>query len=271
MTKDLVTLKLDGAPEHRGHVMARALAEKLDHFLKTFAGFERAYLGKKTRQTDFEVVTLSHNSPSEIGLNPTPRVVNYVPEPAVVWAFDQWGKIARGESPDPRVDEDLIGDVARLCERPDPSSFTGFLVSYGRSQVVLDETAEKNARALRSARLRERGALPWSKGMSLGTLTGELRSVIDTHNERQIVICPPIGPSTVQCIFPESLRDKVRDNLFKFVRVHGLLHYTSSSPFPTLIELEDIDLLDETVERPHLINGAGLFRDSVYSEQFADL
>jgi hypothetical protein len=34
--QQLVTLVMEGADEHHGHVMARALVEKLDRFLTTF-------------------------------------------------------------------------------------------------------------------------------------------------------------------------------------------------------------------------------------------
>ena len=208
MPKDLVTLRLDGAPEHRGHVMARALVDKLDKFLKTFGGFERAFLTKKVRQTDFEVVKLAHNSPAEIGLNPIPRVANYTPEPVVSWTLAQWDKITRGEKPDDIIGDDLVADVADLSGQ-DPSGFRGFIVSYGERKVTFDDQAERNAKALRAAMAAERRALPWVKGTSLGTLTGELRSVLDAQNERQIVIVPPVGATFVKCVFPESLRDKV--------------------------------------------------------------
>lgn len=46
MAKNEVRLRLDGAPEHRGHVLAQALVQKIDRFLKTFGRFERAYLGQ---------------------------------------------------------------------------------------------------------------------------------------------------------------------------------------------------------------------------------
>jgi len=247
--------------------MARALVDKLDRFLLTFGGFERAYLKKKVRQTDFEVVKLSHNSPAEIGLNPTPRVPNYAPEPVVRWTLQQWDSIAKGEKPDPAVDDGLIGDIATLSERNDPTSFAAFVVTYAERKITFDDRAHNNAKTLRAAVAAERRALPWAKGQSLGTLTGEMRDVIDSNDERQIVILPPVGPASVRCVFPEELRERVRENLFRFVRITGLLHYDDSGPFPHLVELDEIVPLEDADARPHFSEARGLFKDSTYPDR----
>lgn len=265
-----VTLTIEGAPEHRGHPMAHALVEKFDRFLKTFSGFERARIGKRARQTDFEVVLLEHNSPAEIGLNPVPRVPNYTPDPVVAWTLGQWEKISRGQRPDSDVDADLIADVAELSRVPENAEFNRFIVSYGRKRIEFNEKTERHALELQRALAAETRPLPWMKGTSLGALTGELKTVLDAHNERQIILVPPVGPEFVQCNFTEALRELIRDNLFKFVRVTGTLHYAEKSPFPYLVDLSDIEPLGGEGERPHLSQGRGLFKDSQYELETLD-
>jgi hypothetical protein len=265
MAKNEVRLRLDGAPEHRGHVLAHALVQKIDRFLKTFGRFERAYLGQRVRQTDFEVTLLSHHSPAEVGLNPIPRVPSYIPEPVVEWTLSQWEKISRGEKPDSLVDDDLVDDVVQLGSRPDDAEFREFVISYAHHRIEFDDRAEANALALRAELVSSRAGLPWRRGLSLGSLTGELRSVIDASHERQIVICPPLGQEQILCIFPEEVREKIKEYLFSFVRVTGRLHYNEKSPIPSLIEIDRIEPLTGGESRPHMLDGFGLFRDSYYS------
>jgi hypothetical protein len=74
----------------------------------------------------------------------------------------------------------------------------------------------------------------------------------------------------VRCVFPEELRNRIRDCLFHFVRVRGMLHYGPSSPFPYLIELIDVEATDERAESQHLSSGRGLFRESVYEADAHD-
>ena len=268
--KEFLTLTIEGAPEHLGHPMAHALRDKMDKFLKTFASFERVRLGKRIRQTDFEIVFLEHNSPAEIRLHPVPRVPNYTPEPVVTWALDQWGKIIRGETPDDDVDADLVGDVAEMSRAPEGEAFSRFHVSYGRTRLEMNSEAERNAKTLRDRMIFDQRPLPWADGLSRGTITGELRSVLDAHGERQFVIVPPVGPVEVQCTFAEEQREDIRSNLFKLVRVTGILHYGNKSPFPYMVDLLQIEQLSTDKDRPHLRDGFGLFKDSQYENESAD-
>jgi hypothetical protein len=221
MATDEVTLFLVGTPEHRGHVLAHVLRDKLDKFLKTFGGFERAYIGKRVRQTDFEITTLSPGS-AHLGLHPVPRVPNYFPAQVVDWTLSQWSKIIRGEKPDPIVDEELVADIVELGDRPEGAPFQAFVISYASHRIDFDDTATANALAIRSSLLSARGRLPWMKGLSRGALSGELRNVLDASNERQIVICPPLGDIQIRCVFSETHRDQIKEYLFTFVRVTGV-------------------------------------------------
>ena len=168
MATDEVTLFLAGAPEHRGHVLAHALRDKLDKFLRTFGGFERAYIGKRVRQTDFEITTLSPAS-AHLGLHPVSRVQNYAPAPAVDWTLSQWEKIVRGERPDTIVDDELVADVVELASQPEGAAFHAFIISYGAYRINFDDKAEANALALRAALVSARAKLPWMKGLSRGS------------------------------------------------------------------------------------------------------
>lgn len=106
--------------------------------------------------------------------------------------------------------------------------------------------------------------LPWREGTSRGTVTGEMRSVLDTSGERQIVVVPPIGPAQIRCTFTEDMRPIVKDSLWQYVKLTGLLHYDSRSPHPFLVEVEKITPMDAAEGRVHLADRVGLFRDGLY-------
>lgn len=260
----LVTLIMEGADEHHGHVMARALVDKFDRFLNTFAGYERAFLQAKTRRTDFEVARLSHNSPTELGLRPVSRVSNHYPAAVVEWTLAEWEKISRGITPDERVDEELIADFAALAKPLGDTAYRAFHVGYGRRGIALDEATFVNAEKLSRALRESKPKLPWRKGASRGSVTGELRTVLDTNSERQIVVVPPIGPDQVRCIFPENMRPEIKENLWQYVKLAGLLHYDDRSPHPYLLEVETLEPLVRAERRPHLADRVGLFRTAAY-------
>jgi hypothetical protein len=262
--RKLVTLTMAGADEHQGHVMARALVEKLDKFLKTFAGFERAYLGVATRQTDFEVVILHHNSPTQIGLNPIPRSRSHIPTPAVVWTLEQWDRIARGEVPDGIVDEDLVDDLAGLAERDDKLGYSSFSISYDEQAIDLNDMAFVNAEKLKLDMRARRPRLPWRAGISAGSLIGELKAVSTEDGDRQIIIVPFYGPGRVLCKFTDDMREQIRSGLFNTVKVSGMMHYGAAGPHPILIEVETIEPFGIADDAPHFIDGAGLFKDGAY-------
>lgn len=268
--QNVVTLRLDGVDEHHGHVMAHALAQKLSTFLSVFAAFERARVGSRARQTDFEVVILSHNSPSMMGLKPVPRVQHYHPAPTVLWTIEQWEKIARGELPSDGVDEDLISDVISLAKRPNSFDYAKFTVQYGHKSIVFDDRLMANAEKARKELRQPLPISPWRAGVSHGSIRGELRSVLTDHGEREIVILPDIGPDRIRCVFEESMKAKIRDSLWHFVRVSGYLHYSQSSPHPVLVEMEDIEALDATEPAAHISDGRGLFATSLYPARPAD-
>lgn len=265
----LVTLTLDGVEEHHGHVMARALSEKLDKFLKTFASFERVFLRARSRQTDFEVVTLTHSSPAAMGLRPVSRVPSYHPAVVVDWTMDQWDRIARGELPDDLVDADLIGDVAELARKQDALGYSDFKIDYQTKAISLGERAYDHALRLSVARRGEEYRPPWRAGKSPGSITGELRSVLDADSERQIVICPPVGPARVLCVFTTDMRDMIKRLMWQYVRVSGLLTFGEKGPHPILIEISSLDDVPYIEDGPHISGGEGLFSDSQYETWMA--
>ena len=260
----LLTLRLDGTDEHRGHVMAHALQAKLDQFLKTFGSFERAYLNERTRQTDFEVVELKHNSPTTLGLNPVSRSRKYLPGAAVNWTLKQWDKIARGERPDDVVDEGLVAEVAELAQRQDKFAYGAFSVRYETKAINLDEAAYANAQKLRLAMKAAMPAPPWRGALSQGTVTGTLESVLNANSERQIVICPFVGPRQITCNFTEEFKDQMGAALFKVVRITGLMHYSDTGPHPVLVDVQRLELITPDVDAPHFIDAEGLFKNSIY-------
>lgn len=79
----------------------------------------------------------------------------------------------------------------------------------------------------------------WHKGVSIGAVVGQLKLVDDIDDAGEFVIVPAVGPETITCRFPDSMRDAIREFLFKTVRVKGALHYRENSPFPYRVDAEE--------------------------------
>ncbi len=100
----------------------------------------------------------------------------------------------------------------------------------------------------------------WFQGTAYGSVVGDLRQVADIEGEHQFVIIPPIGVQRIECTFPEDKREKMREFLWRTVRVNGRLRYLENTPFPIHVEMEDIELASELDNPPHLSDLRGLFK-----------
>ena len=157
--------------------------------------------------------------------------------PALRWGFDQLQRLREGKEVDAAVSQAVLDNVVDLAQYRDGKfPALGLMrASYGSTTVEIDETLA--ARAMIARKKRAADTQPqWRAGVSKGNVFGQLRGVMDIEGEHHFYISPPTGPKQVECVFPETLRAKMADSLFKTVRARGYLHYSGSSPFPFLLE-----------------------------------
>jgi hypothetical protein len=251
---------MEGHPGHRGNVLAHALVAKLQRLLSALARAERSFIDSGKRQTEYEVSRASKTNPTEMTLRPVPRIKNYDPLPAFNWTIEQIEHIATGRDVDERLDPTFAQALADIAEKKRDDDYTRLWISGNGLTLTLDENFRVRSQAVAVRLIERRRPEHWFEGVSHGSVVGNLRQVADIEGEHQFVILPPVGADRIQCTFPEDKREKMREYLFKTVRVVGRLHYVEDSPFPVHVEMEDIELASPTEDPPHLLDLRGAFK-----------
>lgn len=259
MADELIVFTIEGAPERNGNVTAETFIAKLRQFVTTIYAFERAFTRREKRNIDLEVVELSRVNPTSVKFKPKSREAGYYSAPAMTWAFEQIDRVQRGDAVDDSVPQTAIDNVIELAKHRGKGDrdFKNFRIEYETKVVSLDAGLETRAMALRATR-RADVKPAWHRGVSKGSLFGELRGVMDFEGERRFYILPPSGPGQVECIFPENIREQMNAHLFKLVRVEGYLRYDGETPFPYLLDAEGVQGVPVTAE--HFADLRGMFR-----------
>jgi hypothetical protein len=188
---------------------------------------------------------LSKSSPAEAGLKAVPKVQNYSPAAFVKWSYEQIEAVRDGRPVDEAVTEDVAEKLEVFAKERTDFGYSIMWLTLDQTRAVkIDTHFYDNASKLRSERARESQPFNWLGGISKGVIKGQLLSVEDDTGQREFFIVPPVGPERIKCIFPELLRQKVKEYLFETVEVRGLLHRTNKSPHPDLVEALDITRID---------------------------
>jgi hypothetical protein len=260
MPKRDLTIHMEGHPGHRGNALAHALVEKLRKFLSALGQAERDYIGKPARQTDYEVVGAGKVNPTFFTLHPVPKQINYDPIPAFEWTFEQIERVALGEEVDERVDAALVSTLAEIAKKQREDDYSRLWISIDEKTIAFDDQFRARAEALASRKTELETPPEWFSGVSYGSIVGDLRQVTDIDGEHGFVIIPPVGADRIDCTFPEEKREEMRKHLFRTVRVMGRLHYTQASPFPTQVDMDEIESASRFEQPPHLLDIRGIFK-----------
>jgi hypothetical protein len=257
--KDL-TLHIEGHPGHRGNVLAHALVDKLRKLLSALAQAERKFLDVPQRQTEYEIVNAEKVNPTNLTFHPVSKRATYDPIPAFDWTLEQFERIEAGQGIDERLDASFANTLADLAERKREDDYTRLWLTDGQRTINLDAHFKARSELIAAKKIEQEKPPQWFEGASLGAIVGDLRQVADIEGEHQFVIIPPVGADRITCTFPEAKRELMRTYLFKTVRVFGRLRYTKDSPFPTQVEMEDIEAASQFENPPHLLDLRGLFK-----------
>lgn len=255
-----LTVHMEGHPGHRGNVLAHAFVAKLQRLLSAFGQAERSYNQRSQRQTDYEISEASKTNPTRVTLHPVPRQRNYDPLPAFNWTYEQIELIAAGKQADDRIDSTLAETLADIAHKRREDDYARLWISGNGTTIALDEKFQARCEAVVVRRREFEKPPTWFEGQSYGSVVGDLRQVADIEGEHQFVIVPPAGADRIECTFPESQREKMRDFLWQTVRVSGKLRYSAASPFPSHLEMDDIERVVADEQTPHLLDLRGIFK-----------
>jgi hypothetical protein len=257
-----ITIHIEGHAGHRGNPLAHALVAKLRLLLTALARAERCYGERGKRSTDYEVVDVGKRNPAHFTLHPVPRVEHYDPIPAFNWTIEQFEQVSTGGNVDDRVDALLARALEEISERVHEDDYSRLWLSVNGTTIALDERFHVRSAVLAATKSESEKVTPWFAGISYGSVVGALREVSDIEGEHHFVIIPPLGAQRIDCTFPETKREKMRDYLFRNVRVAGRIRYAESSPFPVAIDMDDIGAVSEFEHPPHLLELRGIFKEA---------
>ncbi len=104
------------------------------------------------------------------------------------------------------------------------------------------------------------GELLDTEKITVGTVKGTL-DLINVHKGmNSFRIYPIIGPSFVTCSFPNSLKEKAKGAIERYIAVAGTLHYRFGCEYPHLIEADDIEYMPEEDKLPKLASFRGIIK-----------
>lgn len=239
-----ITIRMEGLPEEGGHL-------RLNDFLARLADWKRVLteLSSNDGQSDlyYRVVNLSHSSPAMIELEP----VRKAPKKEIPRSKSS-PKVLKRKKDNPmrviheikairkkaEVSEDVRRGTLERMESLTPSPSNGIAsasIRIGDSEVELNQRFSANLRKLVEG-----------EEFSYGSVEGRIE-ILNIHGRNfSCHLFPPVGAEKIRCTFPIALKALVTAAVDNFVRVYGRKHFRGSSPFPYLLEIEEIEVLQRS-------------------------
>jgi hypothetical protein len=129
------------------------------------------------------------------------------------------------------------------------------VVGKGVRESVL-QIGDQKIRIEHQARLRVESAIEPDYSVD-GTIDGMLEAVNVHNNRNQFVLYPIIGPTRVNCYFPDEMLDEVRPVLGKYAIVTGTMKYRWREKFPFEARATQLEQVSES-DQPYLPDVIGL-------------
>jgi hypothetical protein len=234
---DLITVQIEGTPDQDGHVILADFLQRIDQLLQALNGIDRV-VGQTERPTlNYRIVDTKHTSPISITLKPVFRKNVIIEgsdhiEKRNKRFFSELKSIRRGDLPSDDIDENLLMHFRRLSEGLG-TDYASAKISNGSNSVELDRVFEVNVQQLLHEEDRSYGG---EEGMLLA---------VNLHGRQTFWIYPKIGPTKIRCDFQPGMRDEIRENLGRFVRVEGLKFFRSHTSFAVRIAVKDLTPIQE--------------------------
>lgn len=246
MNENKISFTIEGPDENRGHLELSVFAEKVRHFL------DLLNVSVKDRGEEtviFHVVHLSHSSPATIECQPRAEGRESA---AAVHAIGE-NLTCVEEKTAHNLSHSVLSAMEQLVKFK-PSKISRAEVHVFRSEVEnkriykLDDTFKERLSYAR--RIEER---------AISTIDGRLEQ-INIHNNAKtfrIYTTLPVF-SSITCVFPSNLLEKVQNSLGSFVSVSGECFYRPEAPFPYKMHVRDMAILPSNEDLPSLSDLYGI-------------
>lgn len=241
MTRNRISLTLEGVQENNGHLELSVFAEKIRHFLDLLNASVKEHCEDIVA---FHVVRLSHSSPVTIECGAIAEGGELAA--AAVHAIGE-NLTCVEENTTQNLSHTVLSAMEQLVKFQ-PSNVAWAEVRVFGSDVEdkriykLDDNFKERLRHAR--RMEER---------VISTIDGRLEQ-INIHNNAKtfwIYTALPIF-SSLNCVFPGNLLETVQNSLGSFVSVSGECVYRPEAPFPYKMHVRDMTTLPSKEVLPSL-------------------
>ncbi len=260
MVKRTIVLTIEGPDGNNGHVELSVFAKKIEHFL--------GVLNKSVKERGqegivFQVIRLSHSSPVTIECEPISR--ERQPSAIAVDAIDKNMSCVMEEKTR-TLSHSVLSALEELANfQPGKIARAEVRILRNGDEGTRTYTLDDRFRDhLNSARRIEE--------QLISTIDGRLEQ-INIHDRIKVFRIYPSMPdsSSIKCIFPPSLLERVQNALGSFVSVSGACFYRPDAPLPYKVSVQDMEVLPPADQLPTLSDLHGIApgaTDETSSEQF---
>ena len=246
MAGKTIALTLEGPANNDGHVELSVFAEKIKHFLDLL----NANVKERSKESVFfHVVRLSHSSPTTIECEPATRDGD-----ADTIAHEIGESLARvQEEKTQHLSHTVLSAMEQLVKFKDSK------IVRAEVRIIGNDDEDKRIYKLDNSFKERLSQARCMEEKTFSTIDGRLEQ-INIHNNAntfRIYTALPMFPF-INCVFPESLLERVQNSLGSFVSVSGTCVYRPDAPFPYRIKVQDMTVLPPTKDLPSLSDLYGI-------------
>ncbi len=192
----------------------------------------------KTKSTYYRIINLSHSSPACVVFEAVPFPDTENNSQIIIHRFfEGLQNIIDGIIPE-YYDYKIFESLKKFGS----SNITEILLSYDNKNIDIPKNL--------SATINE---LLGPDEIIEDSITGMLE-ILDIHaREKKFYIYPIIGPKKVICKFSDDLlQQKAKEGIGHYIYVEGEFRYKKMSPFPYVVNVNDIEIYPDEDELPTL-------------------
>lgn len=247
MNGNKISFTIEGTDENRGHVELSVFAEKVRHFL------DLLNVSVKDRGEEtvvFHVVHLSHSSPATIECEAIAEG-----EDAAAAAVHAIGEnlTCVEENTTQNLSHPVLSAMEQLVK------FKPSKIAWAEMQILGNQVEDKRIYKLDDNFKERLSHVRRIEERTISTIDGRLEQ-INIHNNAKtfrIYTTLPVF-SSITCVFPSNLLEKVQNSLGAFVSVSGECFYRPEAPFPYKMHVRDMVILPSNEDLPSLSDLYGI-------------
>lgn len=234
-----ITLELCGAEKEERHVRLNDFIAQLTRFMEIARHAEEVTAGRASRSIYYRVTDLKHSSPATVTIEACTRDPKYDIRGATLKEIaNTMRKVKMGEEIKGN-DRFYLVDSMRSFAEPLGKGISQLNVIFDKEKIGVDQA------------FKARAILYVSPEESCRATFRGMLDIINIHGGDKVFwLYPEIGPTKIQCTFPEDLFELAKIALGKRVDVKGVFKYRTNAPYPHAADIEGMEVLPPDEELP---------------------